>query len=147
MTMSDCAIKLAVLAFSCLGLAVSPGCGAAGGHSGKELYDKACARCHGDVGTGGIATTETGGVASRELSDASWQKTVTDEEMRQVIRDGRRTMPAFGHALSVDKIDAIVKHVRTLAGPIPVTAPGTPAVPAPATAPAPQGGGSTGYGR
>jgi mono/diheme cytochrome c family protein len=147
MTLSVEAIIVRAAALLSFGLIALPGCGGAGGHSGKELYEKACARCHGEAGTGGIATTETGGVASRELSDAAWQKTVTDEEMRQIIRDGRRTMPAFGHALSVDKIDAIVKHVRTLAGPVSAASPGAPEVPAPGSVPAQPGAGSTGYGR
>lgn len=147
MTRQEANIVWASVVLSAL-LCGLPGCGGASGHSGKELFEKACARCHGEAGTGGIATTETGGVASRELSDAAWQKTVTDEEMRQIIRDGRRTMPAFGHALSVDKIDAIVKHVRTLAGPASAPAPTAEGVPAPGVVPpAPPNARSTGYGR
>ena len=94
-------------------LLVGAGC-KSGGDSGAVLYEKACARCHGADGKGGVASGETSGVASRDLSDPAWQKTVTDDELRTVVRDGRRQMPAFGHVLSIDKIDTVVKHVRTL---------------------------------
>ncbi len=101
-----------------LGILGGAGCkGGSGGESGGALFDKACARCHGADGKGGIASAETNGTKSRDLSDPAWQKTVTDEELRQIIRDGRRSMPAFGHVLSLDRIDAIVKHLRTLASP------------------------------
>ncbi len=97
-------------------VAVAPGCKVgSGGESGASLYEKACARCHGPDGKGGIASAETQGTQSRDLSDPAWQKVVTDEELRQIVRDGRRTMPAFGHVLSLDRIDAIVKHLRSLA--------------------------------
>jgi mono/diheme cytochrome c family protein len=80
---------------------------------GKKLYGAACAKCHGETGEGGVTPAE-GANKSRDLSNASWQAAVTDEEMRQVIRDGRGAMPAFGNVFSIDKIDNIVKHVRTL---------------------------------
>lgn len=79
---------------------------------GAALYNTACSKCHGKGGEGGIVTTP-GGPKSRDLTSASWQSSVTDEELRQLIRDGRGPMPAFGKIFSVDKIDAIVKHVRT----------------------------------
>ena len=81
---------------------------------GASLFKAACARCHGDDATGGIKSPETGGVMSRDLTNASWQESVTDEELRQVIRNGRGKMPPFGSALSIDKIDTVVKYMRTL---------------------------------
>lgn len=118
------------------GLLATAGC-RGGGESGKSLFESACSRCHGNDGKGGLITPETNGVKSRDLSDPAWQKNVTDEELRQIVRDGRRSMPAFGHVLSLDRIDAIVKHMRTLAPPLPAAATGPSAPqPAPVAAPA-----------
>ena len=102
---------------------------------GRKLYNAACAKCHGEDGGGGI-TPVAGANASRDLSDPSWQAAVTDEEMRQLIRDGRGAMPAFGNVFSLDKIDTVVKHVRTLkrSGAPPKSAPAKPSgAPAPTT--------------
>lgn len=81
---------------------------------GERLYNAACARCHGDGLTGGIEQED--GSKSRNLADPNWQKLVTDEEMRQIIRNGRGQMPAFGKPLSLDKIDLIVKFIRSRNG-------------------------------
>ena len=124
-----------VVVGAALGLLSAAGCKGAG-DSGSVLYDKACARCHGPDGKGGIASSETEGVASRDLSEPAWQKTVTDDELRTVVRDGRRKMPAFGHLLSIDKIDLVVKHLRTLVRGSPGAATAAPTEPAP-TQPAP----------
>ncbi len=85
--------------------------GCKGASTGEELYDTACARCHGAGGKGGI---ETRGKQSRDLTDPKWQASVTDAELRQIVRNGRGEMPAFGTVLTLDRIDKIVKHMRTL---------------------------------
>ncbi len=88
--------------------------GCKGNAGGDELFDSACARCHGEQGEGGI---ETRGKKSRDLTDPKWQATVTDAELRQIIRNGRGEMPAFGTVLTIDRIDKIVKHIRSLKQP------------------------------
>jgi mono/diheme cytochrome c family protein len=101
-----------------IGLTFGAGCKSEGtpAAEGKKLYGTACAKCHGNEGKGGIAPTP-GGPTSRDLTNASWQASVTDEELRQLIRDGRGQMPAFGAIFSVDRIDTVVKHVRTFRKP------------------------------
>ncbi|MFT5358457.1 MAG: mono/diheme cytochrome c family protein [Polyangiales bacterium] len=101
-----------------VGLTFGAGCKSEGSPAaeGKKLYGTACAKCHGDEGKGGIVTTP-GGSTSRDLTNAAWQASVTDEELRQLIRDGRGPMPAFGAIFSVDRIDTVVKHVRTFRKP------------------------------
>ena len=84
------------------------------GGEGAQLYDAACARCH---GTGGAGGEGPGGALSRDLSDPGWQQSVNDQELRTLIQQGRGQMPAFSDALSLDKIDKIVKHIRTLRRP------------------------------
>ena len=49
-------------------------------------------------------------------SSSTWA-TVTDAELRQIIRNGRGEMPAFGTVLTIDRIDKIVKHIRSLKQP------------------------------
>ena len=90
-------------------LAAFAGCRQANAdNEGERLYQAACARCHGTTGEGGA------GPLSRDLTDPEWQKTVRDDELRTLIQHGRGQMPAFSDALSLDKIDKIVKHLRVL---------------------------------
>lgn len=107
---------------------------------GERFFQKACARCHGESGEGGFVP-EGATVKSRDLTSAGWQSTVTDEELRQVIRDGRGQMSGFGQVFSLDQIDTIVKYIRTLRkadpkGTSPMTDPNTEgAAPEPAAPP------------
>ncbi len=93
-------------------LAAFAGCRQANAdNEGERLYQAACARCHGTTGEGGAGPA---GALSRDLTDPEWQKTVRDDELRTLIQHGRGQMPAFSDALSLDKIDKIVKHLRVL---------------------------------
>lgn len=96
-------------------LGVSFGCkrGGTPEEQGERFYDKACSRCHGDEAKGGFVP-EGAKSPSRDLTAADWQGTVTDEEIRQLIRDGRGDMPGFGQVFSLDQIDTIVKYLRAL---------------------------------
>ena len=100
-------LSILVFAMSCWSGCSKPD----GATDGERLYKAACARCHGETGQGGQGPS---GAQSRDLTDPAWQKTVRDAELRDLIQQGRGQMPGFGDALSLDKIDKIVKHLRVL---------------------------------
>ena len=60
--------------------------------SGKRLYDRLCAECHGDTGDGvsEMATIlrESGKIPPSNLIDDTWDLGSTDGEIFTVIRDG-----------------------------------------------------------
>ena len=72
---------------------------------GAKLYARSCAACHGESGTGGIGVP---------LALPSFQRSVSDDYLRQTIRHGRpgRVMPAFSQ-MTKDEVEAIVRHLRT----------------------------------
>lgn len=75
--------------------------------SGKQVYDMACARCHGPRGAGdGPKTSRVGPVPSLE-------KKLDAKAVRQIVLEGRGQMPAHAARLTRDQIDAVVKHVAT----------------------------------
>lgn len=87
----------------------------AGGRTdGAELFDVACARCHGDRGKPMPHMASQLGV--KDLSAAAFHDRVTDEDIRARIARGseNRRMPAFEGALTAEQIDALVRHVRGL---------------------------------
>lgn len=97
-------------------LLASPGCkggGGGGAAEGASLYAAACTRCHAESGKGGLRQPD--GSFSRDLRSPEWQQSVTDEQLRNIIRNGRgKHMPAFADVLTIEKIDNIVAHIRTL---------------------------------
>jgi mono/diheme cytochrome c family protein len=83
------------------------------GPNASALWDAYCMVCHGDDGR---ADTEEGRKKkARNLTDARWQATVSDDRLVSSIRRGRDNMPTFGKKLNAEQIKALVAHVRTLA--------------------------------
>jgi mono/diheme cytochrome c family protein len=79
----------------------------------SALWDAYCTVCHGPDGK---AQTEEGRKKkARNLSDARWQASVSDDRLISSIRRGRDDMPTFGKKLNEEQIKALVAEVRTLA--------------------------------
>ena len=87
----------------------------AGPEHPSALFKQYCAKCHGEDGKG--QTEEGKKKGARDLSNAKWQATISDERMIRSITRGRDMMPAWGKALTPEQIKELVKEVRTLAGP------------------------------
>lgn len=79
----------------------------------SALWEAYCIVCHGPDGR---AETEEGRKKkARNLSDARWQATVSDDRLISSIRRGRDNMPTFGKKLNEEQIKALVAEVRSLA--------------------------------
>jgi mono/diheme cytochrome c family protein len=79
----------------------------------SALWDAYCTVCHGPDGK---AQTEEGRKKmARNLSDARWQASVSDERLHNSIRRGRENMPSFGKKLNDEQIKALIAEVRSLA--------------------------------
>ncbi|HVJ89749.1 MAG TPA: cytochrome c [Labilithrix sp.] len=79
----------------------------------QQLFANACARCHGQNGTGGVPTYE-GGPAPRNFSDHEFQRSRTDEQLKMTIRDGKGSgMPAFGNTFDDAQLAALVAQIRS----------------------------------
>jgi mono/diheme cytochrome c family protein len=72
--------------------------------SGKSVYDKRCATCHGGRGQGFVGPPVGGGRMVTKYPEVA--------DMRAIIVDGRNQMPPWGNVLSVEEIDAVVQYVR-----------------------------------
>lgn len=82
----------------------------------QENWAKNCASCHGKDGKG---QTKAGKIANvKDLTDAKYQESLTEEKMMKQIKEGmkegeKERMKPYGDKLSADEIKALVKHVRT----------------------------------
>jgi mono/diheme cytochrome c family protein len=77
-----------------------------------SLFKDNCAKCHGKDGRARGFKAKLAGV--RNLTDAKWQESVTDERIYNSITSGRNRMPAFGKKLSDAEIESLVPFVRSL---------------------------------
>jgi len=84
----------------------------------QENWTKNCAACHGKDGKG---ETKAGKKAEvKDLTDAKYQASFTDEQMITQIKEGlkdkngKEKMKPFGGTLSDEEVKALVAHVRGL---------------------------------
>ena len=77
------------------------------------IFAKDCASCHGKDGR--AKTLKAKFNHARNLTDAQWQDSVSDERLFNSINNGKgKNMPAFGKKLSEEEINSLVPYVRGL---------------------------------
>jgi cytochrome c1 len=80
----------------------------------KEKFNKDCAKCHGEDGTGKTKMGEKLGI--KDYTSAAVQSAMTDADMTKAIKDGikdgdKTKMKGFPD-LSDDEVKALVAYVR-----------------------------------
>lgn len=89
--------------------------------SGKQIYDRQCARCHGADGRPTKAAP-----TARDLTNRSYIDDLGDQRIRQAIMEGRpamtapgqtQMMPAFGNQFSEPELQVLIGYVRSLSNP------------------------------
>lgn len=86
--------------------------------SAKQLYERACAACHGSDGRGGPSVASAYPIVPPDFTDCSFASREPDADWFAVSHDGGpargfdRLMPAFGDALPDREIELILDHVR-----------------------------------
>jgi len=80
----------------------------------EETYRRQCAACHGQRGRGDGRMARRFKPPPADFQDPEGVAKRTDEELIQVITEGRASMPAFEDVLSEDVVVALVTYVRDL---------------------------------
>lgn len=90
------------------------------GDTGEGAYMGYCLNCHGMEGKGdGPLAESIGDVLPRDLSDAEYMSTRSDEELFNVIKNGGKgsgfsdAMPDWGYNFPDADIKGIVQYIRT----------------------------------
>ena len=87
--------------------------------SNKQLYNEACAACHGSDGKGRAYEDVALDVLPPDFTDCEFAEREPDPDWYAVIHEGGpvrafdRMMPAFGDALTKEEIYGILEYVRT----------------------------------
>jgi mono/diheme cytochrome c family protein len=90
-----------------------------GAESGRELYEKACAACHGVDGAGAPSSRVGFDIPLPDCTDCRFATREADLDWISVAEKGgparafARMMPAFGSALTREQIQKILDHIRT----------------------------------
>jgi cytochrome c553 len=97
--------------------------GASPNLSGKAVFERTCARCHGPKGEGNPAADKFFKTPVPKL-DSAYVQSKTDEELRDIISHGKRMMDpvrmgqaTVQHLLDPGSVDAVISYVRTLKQP------------------------------
>lgn len=76
------------------------------------IFKSECATCHGQDGRAKTLKAKFNG--AKDLTKASWQASVSDGHIFNVISNGQEKMPPFGKKLSEAEIQSLVAYVRRL---------------------------------
>jgi mono/diheme cytochrome c family protein len=87
--------------------------------AGRAVYQKQCAGCHGDTGTGNGAMGEELSPKPSNLTDADWKHGSTDGEIFIVVRDGVKAtgMKAYGRKMTAHQLWDVVNYIRSIGPP------------------------------
>jgi mono/diheme cytochrome c family protein len=91
--------------------------GASDVDAGKKIYLDRCALCHGASGKGDGTAAAGLNPKPRNHTDGSYMNGRTNDQLIEVIRNGKGAMPAWGAILSDAEVHSVLKYVRTLAQP------------------------------
>lgn len=87
--------------------------------SGAELYQEACANCHGADGRGSPQLAEALGTPMPDFTECSFATREPDVDWLAVAHDGgparafSPNMPAFGPGMSVEALERVLAHMRS----------------------------------
>jgi mono/diheme cytochrome c family protein len=80
----------------------------------RALFIATCAGCHGRDGIGD-GEARPPGAQLPDFSSAAFQRSRSDQQLAQMIRDGRGMMPGFGKRVNDQGIAVLVQYIRSLA--------------------------------
>ena len=84
----------------------------------KELYSIDCALCHNDNGNGKTDVASSMGLKLADMTDANTLASVTDQDIFNIIRNGKDKMPAEDAGRAKDnEVWNIVIYLRNLSKP------------------------------
>ena len=99
-----------------------PADAADGSAIGEKIFQSRCFVCHGRDGRGSGPASSGLAQKPQDLTDSSWQRSVTDDQIKTVIRAGGAIIGKSGAMppnpdLTNEDINSLLEYVRHLANP------------------------------
>ena len=82
---------------------------------GKAIYMGKCVKCHGEGGKGDGPKAEDLEKKPADYTDKAKMAKITDADIKNTVKEGKRPMPAFGNKLTDEQIDDVIAYVRSFA--------------------------------
>ena len=79
--------------------------------SARTVFNKSCAGCHGEDGSGGTKTVDNKKLKVPTMREGH-SLNHTDDEFRKQITEGGDGMPAFKEKLTPEQMNELVKFIR-----------------------------------
>jgi mono/diheme cytochrome c family protein len=79
---------------------------------GSQVYARNCQACHGKEGKGDGPAAVALTPRPTNLADAKLIGKLSDDELMDILRNGKGTMPGFGKRLTDEELQALVSYVR-----------------------------------
>ncbi len=83
---------------------------------GKKVYADKCLKCHGEKGKGDGPRAYDLSKKPADYTDREKMSKFTDADLKKVVKEGKKPMPAFGAKLSDEDIEGVIAYIRTFAG-------------------------------
>ena len=83
---------------------------------GKKVYTDKCLKCHGEKGRGDGPRAYDLSKKPADYTDKEKMSKFTDADLKKVVQEGKKPMPAFGKKLGDEEIDGVIAYIRTFAG-------------------------------
>jgi mono/diheme cytochrome c family protein len=81
--------------------------------AGRRVFDDRCARCHEAYSSRGKRGPGLGGLFKQQYLSKSGLP-ANDEQVGDIIRDGRTDMPAYGEVLTQRQMEDLMAYLHTL---------------------------------
>jgi mono/diheme cytochrome c family protein len=81
---------------------------------GKAIYEASCASCHGKQGRGNGRAGRVLDPRPTDISDPDFLDSNADEELIQVLLEGKGSMAPYADVLSREELEAVMGYVREL---------------------------------
>lgn len=82
---------------------------------GKAVYLDKCVRCHGERGDGNGPKAATLEKKPADYTNKKEMAKFTDAELKQIVLNGKRPMPAYQGKLSERDLDDVISYIRMFA--------------------------------
>lgn len=80
----------------------------------QETYRRQCSACHGAEGRGDGRAARRYDPRPPDFTDPEGVARLSDEEIIEIITNGRAAMPSFGDVLGAEAVSRLVEYVRDL---------------------------------
>jgi mono/diheme cytochrome c family protein len=82
--------------------------------AGEVVYLARCALCHGETGKGDGPAGRALDPKPRDHTDGSYMSTLTDEDIKTQIMDGKGAMPPHKDLINEQELESVILYVRSL---------------------------------